>query len=62
MPLAAAVGAVGSLLGGIFSSNQSAKNQKMAIESQRQENEKNRVFNAQQAELARHYNRSVHST
>lgn len=59
MPLAAAIGAAGSLLGGIFSSNQSAKNQKMAIEAQRQENEKNRVFNAKQAELARQYNTSM---
>lgn len=59
MPLAAAIGAAGSLLGGIFSSNQSVKNQKMAIEAQRQENEKNRVFNAKQAELARQYNTSM---
>lgn len=59
MPLAAAIGAAGSLLGGIFSSNQSVKNQKMAIEAQRQENEKNRVFNAEQAELARQYNTSM---
>ena len=59
MPLAAAVGAVGSLLGGILSSSQSVKNQKMAIEAQRQENEKNRVFNAQQAELARQYNTAM---
>lgn len=59
MPLAAAIGAAGSLLGGIFSSNQSVKNQKMAIEAQRQENEKNRVFNAQQAELARQYNTAM---
>lgn len=59
MPLAAAIGAAGSLLGGIFSSNQSVKNQKMAIEAQRQENEKNRVFNAEQAKLAREYNTSM---
>lgn len=59
MPLAAAIGAAGSLLGGIFSSHQSVKNQKMAIEAQRQENEKNRVFNAEQAELARQYNTSM---
>lgn len=59
MPLAAAIGAAGSLLGGIFSSNQSVKNQKMAIEAQRQENEKNRVFNAEQAELARQYNTAM---
>lgn len=59
MPLAAAISAAGSLLGGIFSSNQSVKNQKMAIEAQRQENEKNRVFNAEQAKLARQYNTSM---
>lgn len=56
MPVAAAIGAAGSLLGGIFSSSQSVKNQKMAIEAQRQENEKNRTFNAEQAKLARQYN------
>lgn len=59
MPLAAAIAAGGSLLGGIFSSNQSVKNQKMAIEAQRQENEKNRLFNAEQAKLAREYNTAM---
>ena len=59
MPLAAAIGAAGSLLGGIFSSNQSVKNQKMAIEAQRQENEKTRLFNAEQARLARQYNTAM---
>lgn len=59
MPIAAAIGAAGSLLGGIFSSNQSVKAQKLAIEAQRQENEKNRTFNAEQAKLARQYNTSM---
>lgn len=49
---AGAVGAVGGVLSSIFSRNAS----KAQIRAQQVENEKNRVFNAEQASLARQYN------
>ena len=49
--LSGALGLGGSLLGSAVNSSSASEN----LDAQREENEKNRQFNAQQAELARQY-------